>query len=404
VKKLTRHLPLVLAALAAAGVLAYALWPRPAPVDLATVSRGPMQLTVDEDGKTRVQERFVVSAPLSGQLARIDLESGDPVEAGKTLLATIAPVDPSLLDERTRSEAAARVRAAEAARDQAGAQVEESREAHEIARHDFERIRALRPTEAITQSEFDRAEHEERRTAQSLKSAEFAQQVANFELEVAKAALQRTQLGGSAEQNKEQMEIRSPITGRVLRVIQESSTVVSPGLPLLELGDPSQMEVEVDVLSADAAMILPGARVWLDQWGGARPLEARVRLVEPSGFTKISALGVEEQRVNVIADFVVPIDQRAQLGDAFRVEAKIVVWESDHALKVPAGSLFRQGPSWAVYLVEGRFVERREVTIGRNNGVEAEVLEGLKEGDRVVLHPSDKLQNGSYIVSRTTAE
>jgi HlyD family secretion protein len=393
-----------LAAIAAAGVLAYALWPRPVPVDLAKVSRGPMQLTVDEDGKTRVQERFVVSAPLSGQLARIDLEAGDSVEAGKTLLATIAPVDPSLLDERTRSEAAARVRAAEAARDQAGARVEEAREAHEITRHEFERIRALRPTEAITQTEFDRAEHEERRASQALKSAVFAQQVANFELEVAKAALQRTQLGGSGDQNTEQMEIRSPITGRVLRVIQESSTVVSPGLPLLELGDPSQMEVEVDVLSADAAMILPGARAWLEQWGGARPLEARVRLVEPSGFTKISALGVEEQRVNVIADFVGPVDQRAQLGDAFRVEARIVVWESDNALKVPAGSLFRQGSSWAVYLVEGRFVERREVKIGRNNGVEAEVLEGLKEGDRVVLHPSDKLRNGSYIVPRTTAE
>jgi HlyD family secretion protein len=404
VKSLTRRLPLVLASIAALALLAYALWPRPVGVDVAAVVRGPLQVTVDEDGKTRVQERFIVAAPLTGQLARIDLDAGDAVEAGKTLLATIAPVDPSLLDERTRSEAEARVRAAEAARDQAAARVKEADEAHEVARHEFDRVKALRKTKAVPEAEYDRTEHEEQRTAHAIRSAEFAEQVAQFELEVAKAALQRTRPSDSANQIHEQLELRSPITGRVLRVIQESATVVAPGMPLLELGDPSQMEVEVDVLSADAALIRPGARVRLEQWGGEKPLEARVRLVEPSGFTKISALGVEEQRVNVIADFVGAVEQRSPLGDAFRVEARIVVWESDNVLKVPAGSLFRHGSSWAVYLLIGNVVQLREVNVGHNNGLEAEVLEGLNEGDRVVLHPSDKLRDRAYVTSRKTKD
>ena len=403
-KALTRHLPLLLVGIAALAVLVSALWPRPVPVDVATIVRGPLQVTVDEDGKTRVRERFVVSAPLTGQLARIDLDEGDAVEAGKTLLATIAPVDPSLLDERTRSEAEARVRAAEAARDQAAARVKEANEAHEITHHEFERVKALRTSQAVPQAEYDRTEHEEQRTAHAMRSAEFAQQVAVFELEVARAALERSRPGASGDQNREQLEIYSPITGRVLRVIQESATVVSPGMPLLELGDPSRMEVEVDVLSADAAVIRPGARVWLEHWGGERALEARVRLVEPSGFTKISALGVEEQRVNVIAEFDEPSAQRGALGDAFRVEARIVVWETADVLRIPAGCLFRHGSSWAVYRVNGDFAELSDVEIGHNNGLEAEVLDGLVESDRVVLHPSDKLGDGAYIVSRASDE
>jgi HlyD family secretion protein len=237
-----------------------------------------------------------------------------------------------------------------------------------------------------------------------MRSAEFAQQVANFELEVAQAALQHTRLDAPADQSDEQLEIYSPISGRLLRVIQESATVVSPGMPLLELGDPNQMEIEVDVLSADAATIRSGARVWLEHWGGEKPLEARVRLVEPSGFTKISALGVEEQRVNVIADFVGPTEQRAALGDAFRVEARIVVWESELVLKVPAGCLFRHGSSWAVYLVSSNVAKLRQVKIGHHNGLEAEVLDGLLEGDRIVLHPSDKLRDGTYLAIRATDE
>jgi HlyD family secretion protein len=379
---------------------AYALWPRPLPVDLAAVTRGPLQVTVDEDGKTRLHERYIVSAPLAGQMARIDLRAGDAVEAGKTLLATIEPVDPSLLDDRTRSESEARVRAAEAAGQQASARIEEAREAHESANHEFERTKALRKSNAIPQAEYDRTEHEERRAAQSLRAAEFAFQVAQFELEMAKATLIRTRPRGTNDNVPERLDLRSPVSGRVLRVYQESTRVVEPGLALIELGDPAEMEIEIDVLSSDGARIRPDAKVLLEHWGGEQPLEARVRLVEPSGFTKISALGVEEQRVNVIADFVGPPQSRVQLGDAYRVEARIVIWESTDVLKVPAGCLFRHGGKWAVYVHEGAWARLRHVEIGHNNGVEAEIVGGLQVGNRVVVHPSDRMADVTRVASR----
>jgi HlyD family secretion protein len=399
-KWLTRNVPLILAACAVVGGAAYALWPRPIPVDLATVTRGPLAITVDEDGRTRVHDRYVVSAPLAGQLARIDLEVGDSVEAGRTLLATIEPVDPSLIDDRTRAEAEARVRAAEAAREQATARIEELREAHESAKHEYERAKALVKSHAVTEAEYDRTEHEERRTAQAIRAAEFALQVAQFELEMAKATLIRIRPRVTNEENHERLELRSPVSGRVLRVFQESARVVEPGLALIELGDPAEMEVEIDVLSSDAAKIRSGSKVFLEHWGGEQPLEARVRLVEPSGFTKISALGVEEQRVNVIADFVGPPELRGELGDAYRVEARIVVWQSVDVLKLPAGCLFRSGDKWAVYVVEGTVARLRTLEVGKNNGLEAEVLSGLQAGDQVVLHPSDKIADGRTIAPR----
>jgi HlyD family secretion protein len=389
----------VLAAIAVAAGAAYVLWPRPVEVDLAEVTRGPLVVTIDEDGKTRVKERFIVTAPLAGQMLRIDLEEGDSVEAGKTLLASIEPVDPTLLDARTRSEAEARVRSTEAAREQAAARVEEAREAHAISKHEFDRIAALVKTKAVTESDYDRAEHEERMRAQSLRSAEFALRVAEFELEIAKAALIRTQPDQDQDASQ-RMELRSPITGRVLRVLQESATVVMPGLPLLELGNAQDMEIEVDVLSSDAAQIRPGARMFLEHWGGEMPLEARVRLVEPSGFTKISSLGVEEQRVNVIADFVSPLLERKGLGDAYRVEARIVVWETPEATLVPAGCLFRRGKEWAVYVVENGRAHLTIVQIGHSNGVQTEVLDGLASGAQVVLHPGDKVTEGTWTKRR----
>jgi HlyD family secretion protein len=198
----------------------------------------------------------------------------------------------------------------------------------------------------------------------------------------------------------EAFAIHSPVSGKVLRKFEESSRVVTPGLPLVEIGDPREMEVEIDVLSADAAVIRPGATVWLHQWGQELPLEARVRLVEPAGFTKISALGVEEQRVNVIADFVGPPAARERLGDAYRVEAKIVVWDSPRVLKIPAGCLFRSGREWGVYVADGGRAALRMVEIGHQSGDEAEVLKGLAVGDLVILHPSDKLADGTHIESR----
>lgn len=399
--RLWQTLPLFAAVCGVAALAAYALWPRPIEVDLATASEGPLAVTVDEDGRTRVRDRYVVSAPLAGQMARIELEPGDAVVAGQTLLTTIQPVDPSLLDERTRREAEARLRAATAAIDQANSRIAEAREAHESAQHEFERAKMLVKTKAVTQAEFDLFEHAERRTAQAVRSAEFALQVAQFERELAQAALLRTKsAGGSATPVDERLDIRAPITGRILRRMQESARVVEPGLPLVELGDTNQMEIEIDVLSSDAALIRPRAKVLLEEWGGSQPLAARVRLVEPAGFLKISSLGVEEQRVNIIADFTGPPETRAALGDAYRVEARIVVWESPRVLKIPAGCLFRVRGQWAVYVANNRAVRLRRVEVGHNSGLEAEILRGLVVGEQVIVHPSDKLADGSKITPR----
>ncbi len=401
-KRLWQNMPLLVVALGVAALAAYAFWPRPFEVDLATASEGPLAVTVDEDGRTRVRDRYVVSAPLAGQMARIELEPGDEVAAGQTLLTTIQPVDPSLLDERTRREAAARLRATTAAIDHANSRISEAREAHESAQHEFERAKKLVKTNAVTQAEFDLFEHAERRTAQAVRSAEFALQVAQFERELAQAALLRTgHTEGGTAPLEERLEIRAPVTGRILRRMEESARVVEPGLPLVELGDTNQMEIEIDVLSSDAALIRPGAKVLLQEWGGSEPLEARVRLVEPAGFLKISSLGVEEQRVNIIADFTGPPEARAALGDAYRVEAQIVVWESPRVRKIPAGCLFRDAGRWAVYVASNSTARLRHVEVGQNNGLEAEILDGLAVGDRVIVHPSDKLADGSRIAPRT---
>ena len=399
-KRLRKHwLTLAGVALVAASLL-YAFWPRPVEADLARVTRGALRVTVDEDGKTRVKERYVVSAPLAGRLMRITLRPGDPVKAGRTMLAVLEPTDPALLDERARAEAEARVKAMEAARKQTGARLERARVAEEHAAAELERVRRLLHAHGASQQDYDDALEKERGAQEDLRAAQFATHIADFELDLARAALIRTRPASPGEAADRSFEIRSPVDGRVLRVFQESSAVVTPGFRLLEVGDPDELEVEVDVLSGDAVKIAPGAKVYLEHWGGERPLPGRVRLVEPAGFTKISALGVEEQRVNVIVDFVAPPEKRGGLGDAFRVEARIVTWEADNVLKVAAGALFRQGEDWAVFAVAGGRAELRRVQTGRTNGLETEILSGLGEGDMVVLHPGDRIRAGTRVVSR----
>lgn len=393
-RQLARYMPIGIVALAAMALLAYALWPRPIMVEVVAVTRGLLQVTVDEDGKTRVKDRYVVSAPLTGQLSRIELEVGDCVQVGNTVLAVIQPADPALLDARLQAEAESRVKAAEAAQQQAAARLEAAQESQQLAAHEYKRAQNLVVTRAISQAEYDNAEHQMHIAEVMLRAAQFASQVAKFEADLAKAAFVRTRVDGDPSNGTNRLEIRSPVDGRVLRIVQESAAVVNPGLPLIEVGNTRELEIEIDVLSADAAQIKPGARLYLQHWGGESPLQARVRRVEPSGFTKVSALGVEEQRVNVIADFDEPLERLQSLGDAFRVEARIVVWEKQDALKVPAGALFRRDSDWAVYVCVNRRAELRQVRIGRNNGQEAEVVEGLHEGERVIAYPSDKVRPG----------
>ncbi len=396
-KRWLKRIVWVCLVLAAAALLGYAFIAAPVEVDLARVDRGPMRVTVDQEGKTRVKERYVISAPLAGQLQRIPWEAGDPVKAGETVLAAIHPVAPSLLDVRATEESTARVRGAEAALQRTEPAILRAQAELAQARTELARTRELADSGVASPQELEDKSLLVKVKEAELKSARSAQDVARFELEQAKAALVRMTTPSATQPAA--FEILSPIDGQVLRVIQESATPVIPGAQLLEVGDVSQIEAEIDVLSRDAVKIRPGAKVFFERWGGEAPLQGTVWRVEPSGFTKISALGVEEQRVNVIADLTVPPGQRPP-GDYYRVDARIVVWERSDVLKAPTGALFRQGERWAVYVVQDGRAVRRTVQIGRMNGLEAEVLDGLTVGEQVILHPSDKVEDGVGVTPR----
>ena len=386
---------------AIAAVSVYAFLPQPVPVDATKITRGPMRVTVDDEGKTRVVDRFVVHAPIAGRLRRVELRAGDPVRAHETVLATLEPSDPALLDPRSRAEAEAREKAASAARERAAVEVKRARTAVEYARVELDRARKLAATGDVSHQALDQAELAERSASQALSAATFAEQVAEFDLETARATLLRA---GSATADgadgSRAVELRSPVDGRVLALLQESETVVAAGTPLVEVADPRSLEVVVDLLSTDAVRVRDGMTAALEGWGGDRPLAARVRRVEPSGFTKVSALGVEEQRVNVILDIVEPPEHWASLGDGFRVEARIVLWESDAALQVPTSALFRDRDAWAAFAIQGGRAVRRAVTIGRQNGLAAELVTGLAEGDTVIVHPGDRIDDGVRVTLR----
>jgi HlyD family secretion protein len=396
-----RQLLLAVFVLLLAGALGYGFMPRPAPVDVVRVAAGPLRVTVDEDGRTRIKERYVISAPIGGQLRRIELHPGDAVKAGVTLLASIDPVEPTLLDARTRAQLEARLRAAEAQVDLAGPRVERARAADELARSEYARITQLADQQAVARQELDRAREAARMAAEDVKMADYSRRIAGFELEQARAALLRSTPGPRPEDCIGEMKILAPVDGRVLRVFHEDAAVVQPAARLLEIGDPAQLEAEIDVLSSDAVRIEPGARVRFEHWGGSTPLEGRVRVIEPAGFLKISALGVEEQRVNVIVDFVTPPAERRTLGDAYRVEARIVVWESDRVLKAPVGALFRHQGAWAVFAVRDGRARLTPVQVGHSDGREMEIAGGLAEGDEVVVHASDKVSDGVRVAVRS---
>jgi HlyD family secretion protein len=386
----TRRLPWLAGATLVALVVA-GLWPKALPVEAGTVARGPLAETVNEEGMTRVKNRYVVSAPIAGQLRRIDWKAGAEVVAGRTALAVLEPAGADLLDVRAQAQAEARVRGAEAARAAAQAQKERASAAARLYATDFSRMEQLLAQRAISQQEFDAAQMRASTTAQDARAAEFALQVADFELEQARALqLRGTPAGGGGEP----YVITSPVGGRVLRVLQESARVVPAGFPLVEVGDPGDLEARIEVLSRDAVAIRPGARVLLEKWGGPAALAGRVRVVEPSAFTKISALGVEEQRVYVVVDFLDPLERRQTLGDAYRVEARIVTWESPEVLKAPAGALFQRGGAWQTYVLDGSTARLRTVKVGHSSGLETEILEGLAAGDRVIVYPGDQIADG----------
>ncbi len=387
-----RRLPLF-GGLALVALIVVGLWPRAVPVETAAAVRGPLVVTVDEEGMTRVKNRYVISAPVAGQLRRIDWKAGAPVEAGRTVLATLETSGADLLDARSEAQANARVKAAEAAREAARAQRERADAAARMYGSDLERLKQLYTEKVLSPQEFDAAQMRASVAQQDARAAAFSLQVAEFELEQARALLSRALPGGDTAP----LAITSPVSGRILRVFQESSRVVPGGFALMEVGDPTDLEVRIEVLSRDGVAIRPGARVLLEQWGGPAPLAARVRLVEPSAFTKISALGVEEQRVYVVADFTDPLEQRPTLGDSYRVEARIVTWEKPDALHIPSGALFQSAGTSKVFVLDGGRARLRTVKAGHGNGVDVEILDGLREGDEVVVYPGDKVVDGTRV-------
>lgn len=378
----------------------FALLPQPVAVDVAEIRRGPLVVTITDDGRTRIRERYVVSAPLSGRLVRIQLKPGDAVVAHETQLTTIEPADPTLLDPRTIAQAEARVKSAEARLGQANPRFDSAKVALNHAETELGRIQKLMEKSAGSQQELDNQRVAFQQAGNEYEATRFEVEIAGFELEVAKAAL--THGNDGKPSGDWSFPLTSPISGRVLRVFQESSTIVNPGDRILEIGDPADLEVEVDVLSRDAVRIRPGSRVMLEQWGGSEPIAARVRLIEPSAFTKVSALGIEEQRVNVIIDFADAVESRPPLGDGYRVEAAIVEWESDSVLTVPTGALFRIDNDWAVFVVQRNRAKLVQVELGHRNDNEAEVLKGLEEGNRVILYPGDRIEHGVSVEERPT--
>jgi HlyD family secretion protein len=357
--------------------------PKPIPVETTLVAKGHLRVTVNEEGKTRIEHRYTISAPVAGQLRRIAFKAGADIEAGKTVVAIIDPSPAAMLDPRARA-------LAEANRDTAAANLEKAREQQGFSAKELQRVEKLFQEKTVSPQELENVQWREIAAAKQLSAAESA-------LRQAEAELKEFPVGEATNPVQHPLELKSPVNGKILRVPEESARVVGVGTQLVEVGDPSQLEAVIEVLSRDGASVPPGAKVELDQWGGGEPIEGRVRLVEPAAFLKVSALGVEEQRVNVIVDLVTPFDQRRSLGDAFRVEGRIVVWEADGVLKLPSGALFRHGQEWAAYVLANGRAELRPVRVGRSSGTETQILEGLNERDEVILYPGDRVKEGSRV-------
>lgn len=388
---------LVIGFLIASAIL-YGFLPKPIPVDLAKVSRGLLRVMIEEEGETRVKERFVISAPVAGFMRRIKFDVGNPLKKGQ-IVAELEPLRSDVLDPRSRAEAEANVSAAESS---LKAAEEHSRAAEadaEYAKRKLERIKKLFVEGVIPKDQFEQAEAEAQRTEANRLSADASVKVARSELEKARSKL-RYSAADIAPHSIKNVLIRSPISGRVLKIHRESEGVVTSGEALIDIGDPKSIEVKIEVLSADAVSIKAGMPVLFERWGGESVLSGRVRVVEPAGFTKVSSLGVEEQRVLVIADITGSTEKLERLGDGYRVEARFIIWEGMDVLQVPASALFRKGKNWTVFVVKNNRAQQREVDIGHRTGLTAEVVSGLSEGEEVIAYPDDSIKEGIRVRPR----
>ncbi|HSE26148.1 MAG TPA: HlyD family efflux transporter periplasmic adaptor subunit [Pyrinomonadaceae bacterium] len=369
------------------------MWLRPAPtkVEVAQAFRGPMNVTVGGEGKTRVRDRYVVAAPVAGHLRRITLRRGDAVEPGQ-VIAQIDSMPLTPLDPRQNAEAIARVNAAQDTKREVDRMIERSKAIYDQARRDCERCETLVRSGDIPRQELEKAQTAVATSFREYEAARDRAESAAHEVEVASAAL--LEANQSPNPARAAIKVEAPTRGKVLRVVEESERVIAAGAPLVELSNPSKLEIVIELLSTDVVKVIPGALVFIEEWGGQEALEARVRLIEPSAFTKVSALGIEEQRVNVVADLTTP---STALGDGYRVEGRIVVWQSDNVLQVPVSSLFRRGKTWNLFVVENGVARLHEVEVGQRTPFEAEIKSELEEGAAVIVHPSNQISDGKRV-------
>ena len=405
---LKRTIGVLMLILAVAAAVWFA-WPQPVPVDLADVARGPMEVSVEDEGKTRVRHIYTVSAPIAGTVLRIShparhhetsLHVGDAVTE-ETVVAAMRPASPGFLDVRSREELQAAVAAAEAAVRFGEAEVRRIEAALDFSRQELRRAEALRRTDTIPEKALDKARFDVDTNEAALASARAQLEVRRSELALARARLIEPASDPAPESPSCCIEIRAPVSGQVLKIIQESETVVQAGAPLIEIGDPHDLEIVADLLSTETVRIEPGAPVSIEGWGGP-PIRGRVSRIEPAGFLKVSALGIEEQRVRTIIDFAAPPEDWSRLGHDYRVNVRVTVWKADDVLTVPVSALFRTGESWAVFVVRDGYARTTPVVIGQRNNQLAEVVSGLTEGDPVVLHPSDRVSDGTAVAERAT--
>ncbi len=374
-----------------------ALWPQTTKVDVTMPVRGDLAVTIDEEGETRVRDRFVIAAPVAGRLQRIDLEPGDAVKRGG-FVARLTPSTPALLDTRTRAELALEVESAQAALGAARAQRERAATTAERNRSLVRRRQTLADTGMISRDQLEADQAAMKASDEDQRAAEFAVMRAEHELEIARARLQQPATRGGA------INVVSPIDGMVLKLFRKSESDVPTGEPLLEVGDRAHLEVVTDLLSTDAVQVSAGSRVWIENWGGTSPLEGRVRRVEPKGFLKLSALGVQEQRVDVIIDFESIAALPEQLGDGYRVEVRILLSEHNNVLKIPIGSIFRHGENWAVFTINEGRARLRQVSLGPRNDLETVIVQGLTESELVILHPPEGLSDGMRVTGNLTTQ
>ena len=383
-----------------AGLIWFA-WPRPIPVDLATVAKGPMEVTVDDEAKTRVKHVYTVSAPVAGKVLRNPREVGDQVTADETVVAVMQPMRPSFLDVRSREELQAALAAAEAAETLADHEVHRIQASLDYYRNELRRVEKLKVGETISAKALDEAKFSVETNQAALGSAKAQLEVRRNERASIAARLTDPSDTNPPDDSSCCIQIRSPVTGRVLKVIQESENIVQPGTPLIDIGDPLDLEVVADLLSTDAVQIKEGSSVRIDGWGGP-PIQGRVARIDPAGFLKVSALGIEEQRVRTRIDFVDPPEMWSTLGHDYRVIVHVTIWKGDNVLTVPVGTLFRVGEDWAVFAVRDGRARITIVKIDHQNGRVAEVVSGLSEGDRIILHPSDRIKDGVVVEERAS--